>query len=233
MEIKNKIEKKIYALLQKTEENGATREEAIAAMAKARELAEIYAINLSDVKKPMQGEKLTVARVDIFNSGYDFTGILFWLSKYFDVKVVINNTTTGKYLAVYGFQTDIDLFAYFYNFTCKSCLNDLNDFKRTVRYHNLLSCGAHGRTIAANFIKGYCYEVATKLKADYNERKEVRTQTTALVLVEKEKKVEDFYKSKISGKRLRTKTPSRANGAGGYFEGKERGARLNLTHAIN
>ena len=156
-------------------------------MSKARELAETYSISLSDVKEPMKGETMEVREIKLFDSQYYFSRVLFWLQTYFDVKVLI--CTHTRLLTVYGYTTDIDLFEYFYYFTCKSCMNDLKAFRKTERYQEFLNRGVHGRTIGANFIKGYCVEVAAKLKSDYNERKEARTQTTALVLVEKEKAV--------------------------------------------
>lgn len=231
MNVKEKIKNKIWHLLQKTEANGATKEEALTALNKARELSEIYSVSISDVEKPMQGEKLNVREIPVFNSGYDFTGILFWLAKYFDCKITITNNII---LNLYGYDTDIDLFEYFYSFVCNSCLNDLKEFKKTDDYEILTKYkGVHGRTIAANYIKGYAAEVSLKLKSEYNGRKEERAQSTALVLVEKEKKVDKFFNQSTKGKKFGTHKAGNANRKGGYFAGRSDGRNLNLRQGVN
>ncbi len=54
---KNKIKKKIKALLAKTTENGASKEEAINALKKASELMKLYLISESDLEESIVNEK--------------------------------------------------------------------------------------------------------------------------------------------------------------------------------
>ena len=87
--MKISIERKINALLQKTVENGATKEEAFNSLKKANELMKNYSIEISDLKNPFAADKCVLEKLDLIKVGYDTTIFFYNLGKLFDEKFFI------------------------------------------------------------------------------------------------------------------------------------------------
>lgn len=228
MNKREKIKSKIKALLAKTTDNGASKEEMESALLKAKQLMVDFFISEHDLQDPYISEKCVLKEVSLIKSGYDLTGFYNSLTKLFDCHYYYNS----KRIAFFGFEEDTELCAYFYNFIIKSCLIEKSKYLKSEDYKNLKSI-YHGRTLNASFIRGFMNGVSVKMKALYNDRKlELSKDKYSLVVIEKKSKVDNQFE----GLDLKIKT-SKVNQflaeESAFNSGKKIGNQLSITQGVN
>ena len=226
MEKREKIKLKIKALLEKTTENGATKEEALSAMQKAQLLMEEYYISAGDIASILEKESLKLIEVPLVKSGYDLGLFYNELVKLYDCHYYYNSYR----ICFYGFEQDAELCAYFYNFITKACLLEVDKYKASENYKDS-SRFYHGRTLVSSFIKGFLLKIATRLSAMYLERKQARSQETGLIIYEKKNEVDRGFdlldlNLTISAKKA-LKYEDKA-----FYDGSVKGGELNLVQGV-
>lgn len=231
MKGKNRIKAKIQALLQKTTENGASQEEALPAIVKAQVLMKQHMIDENDLKDPYLTEKCVTKFCPRIKSSYDLTIILYDLCNAFDCEHYYNK----ERIAFFGFEEDVNLCVYFYQFILKSCMKAKDEYKKSSRYYDYTyKLGYHGRTLVASFIKGFQITVCRKLDTLYKDRTSQYSQEVGygLVVVEKKKRVNDEFNSENPTLKIK-KSNLEARNKEAFNEGADKGSVLNITQGVN
>ena len=222
----DKIKSKIKALLAKTEENGASKQEMEAALKKANALMLEHFISEHDLKDTKVIEQCIQKEVPLIQSGYFLGGFYNELARLFDCEYFY----TTKTITFFGFEQDTELCAYFYNFIISSCLREKNDFVKSEDYKALTEV-FHGRTLVSSFIKGFISAVAEKMYQLYKERQSNIPESYGLMVIEKDQQVKQQFDSmdfSIKTKKLKqAQVESQA-----FYHGEDRGNELNLVQGV-
>ncbi|GAB0155923.1 hypothetical protein CHRYSEOSP005_11850 [Chryseobacterium sp. Alg-005] len=185
---RDKIIKRVRALLEKNQENGATEAEAMAALQKANELMREYYISEHDISDPYVGEKCILKEVDLIPSGYDLGIFYNDLTRLFDCEYFYNN----KRIAFFGFEEDTELCAYFYNLIVKTCLKEKDLYLKSPEGKEALFF-YHGRTVSSSFIKGFLLKVSWKMEEMYKDKVSNLPEQTGLMVIKKDQKVKEQF----------------------------------------
>lgn len=222
----SKIKNKIKALLSKTVDNGATKEEMESALTKANQLMIEFFISEHDLKDSEIINKCVSESFELTKSGFDLTLFYADLATSFDCKFFFNK----ERITFFGYEEDVALCGYFYTMISKTCLKEKDAFLKTEKYV-LLKKYRHGRTLASSFIKGFLVEVILKLRKMYQDRKKNIPETYGLMVIEKEKRVNDeFMDLKL---KIRTKKQAPIKGERQAFEyGLRKGEEVALIQGI-
>jgi hypothetical protein len=221
------IKLKIKALLAKNTDNGATEQEAIAALQKASELMSKYFISMSDLEDPFLGERCVLKEVPIIKSGYDMALFYAELSELFDCFHYFNRHR----IAFFGFEQDTELCAYFYNVIVRTCLKEKDRYLKSDEYRRL-SYRFHGKTLAASFVKGFLLRIGQKMYEMYMARKKEYSGGLDLVLYDKKRKVTESYND------MNIKTRTRSTGKisaveTAFYSGQDAGSKVDIIQGIN
>ncbi|CAL2095837.1 conserved protein of unknown function [Tenacibaculum sp. 190524A02b] len=225
---REKIKAKIKALLAKTTDNGASKEEMEAALSKANQLMVSFFISEHDLKDPYIAEKCVLKEVPLVKSGYDLTNFYNSLTRLFDCHYYYNS----KRIAFFGFEEDTELCGYFYNFIVKTCLKEKAKYMKSKDYAYLKQL-YHGRTLAASFIKGFINGISSKMNKMYNDRKtELSSEKYSLMVIDKKTKVKDQFESlNMKIKSVSMKQIIAEESA--FNQGKKIGKNINLVQGVN
>lgn len=227
MKDRDKIKDKIKALLSKTIDNGATKEEMESALKKANELMLQFFISEHEITDDEIIEKCILKEVLLTKSAYDLSLFYADLSVLFDCEYFYNS----RRIAFFGHEQDVELCGYFYNVISKTCLKEKDKYIKTENY-KYLKRYHHGRTLASSFIKGFLVEVILKMKAMYDERKSNIPEQYGLMVIEKDKKVKkEFAKLDLNLNILKHKGINAQTEA--FNNGLEAGKQLDLIQGIN
>lgn len=226
MESTTRLKKKINALLAKTTENGATKEEALTALNKAQELMKQHLISASDLKETVLDEECVLASVRRYPTKYKEVHIIASLGKLFYCKSYYNKSK----VYFYGFKEDTELCLYFYNFIVKSSLEEAERYKKTIHYKRLTDYH-HGITIISDFVKGFLLEVSSKVEKMYEERQKEQAGTGLVIFDQKQKKVSERFAQ--TGIKLRTVKDRISPRSSSFSDGKNKGSELNITQGVN
>lgn len=188
MDKKEAIKRKVKALLEKTTENGASESEAISALQKAKELMLEHFISEHELNDPYANEKCISVSTPLFKTGYDVTNLYPALCLLFDCE----HFWDSKNLTFFGYEEDVQLCIYFYNFILKACFSEKEKYVRSIEYQKLKQ-RYHGRTLVSSFIKGFIAALCIKMHGMYNERKSSVSECVGLAIIEKNKKVKQQY----------------------------------------
>lgn len=188
MDKKEAIKRKVKALLEKTTENGASENEAISALQKAKELMMEYFISEHELNDPYANEKCISVSTPLFKTGYDVTNIYPALCLLFDCE----HFWDRKNLTFFGYEEDVQLCIYFYDFILKSCFAEKDKYVKTPEYQKLKQY-YHGRTLVSSFIKGFIMALCIKMHDMYNERKSSISECVGLAIIDKQRKVKQQY----------------------------------------
>lgn len=158
---KNSIIDKINALLAKTESNGATVEETMAAASKARELMVKYQIEESELNaKNKDGKSERAFRSASMRDA--FLAILKPLNKFCGVKstVICNmGSDAQRPIIFYGLKGDAVFAAALFD-TLKSLRDrELAAFKKTETYKDAIRNGASAQQIKTQFTLAFTYRI--------------------------------------------------------------------------
>lgn len=225
---REKIKSKIKALLSKTTDNGATKEEMESALAKAKELMVNFFISEHDLTDPYISEKCVLVEVPLTKSGYDMSRFYHSLSELFDCKCYYNN----ERIAFFGFEEDTQLCAYFYTLITKTCLAEKEKYMKSEAYKELRKM-YNGKTLASSFITGFTLGVSKNLEELYDEREsELSKEQYGLVVVEKKAKVElQFDELGMDLRKARSKKLKAERIA--FLTGVETGEELSITQGVH
>ncbi|WP_163398173.1 DUF2786 domain-containing protein [Flavobacterium fluviatile] len=222
-----KIKDKIKALLAKTIENGATKEEMESALKKANKLMAEYFISEHDLSDSEIIQKCLAKQFKVTKSGYRMTLFYHDLAILFDCKCYYND----DYITFFGHEQDVELCGYFYSLITRSCLAEKDRYVKSEEYKYLKRYN-HGKTLSAHFIKGFLYEISIKMEEMYKERESNIPEAYGLMVIEKKEKVQiSFDEMNLKLKKGRKTLIDSQNQA---FEcGVESGRKLDLIQGLD
>lgn len=189
MDKNDRIKIKINALLSKTTDNGATKEEMESALQKASELMLKYFISEHDLTDPLLLNKFILKEVALIKSAYNFRYFYNSLARLFDCEYYLNNYSIN----FFGFEQDTQFCEYFYNTIIKTCLNSVSDFKRSDDY-KILKEKNHGRAIVSSFIKGFLIEISGRMNDLYENRVKEVPKAYGLIMLDKMDRVTEQFR---------------------------------------
>lgn len=233
MENLEKIKIRIKNLLEKTTENGASESEMLAAINKATELMEKYSIVQEDLKNIDEKEKCVFKEFISTDNKIYHEIFIPELSKLFDCKVVfVQMNRKQRKNTVIGFETDVDLYLYFYNFIIETSKKELEKYKFSKEYI-ILNLDHHAKKLNNSFLRGFFNSLSNKIRNIYNERQASRCGETGLIFVGKEKKVINFYEDLFPKVKERTVNLNNNHVRKAVLKGMEEGEKVNLTFGLN
>lgn len=156
------IKHKIRALLAKTVSNGATEAEAMSALAKAQELMKLHYLQEHDLA---HSDEIIVRKLP-YNSL--MTYVLYNLGRLFNCKTWF--TVKGS-MYFYGYETDVNLASYFYDFILKVLNTSYTQYTKSLDYNDLVYIEKLSKqTIKNNFSKGFLNGIYLKISKIYEQR---------------------------------------------------------------
>lgn len=225
------IKNKIRALMNKTVENGATESEAFSAMKIVGKLLEEYNLSMDELSVRKES---CVTEFYSTNTKHINEQIMVasYVAKFCSTKVWMDRTNKGINIYFFGLEPDVQMSLYLIEMIGSVYQNQFVLFKNSEIYKNF---DGHRRVLASNFQKGY----ANKINHRFNEmmiaakKQQVSSNSTALVIVEKSKFVEEEF-SKVGPKLVNktSKTSSRFN-ASARMAGEMAGEKANLSRPIS
>ena len=226
-DVKEKIKRKIKALLAKTTENGATESEAINALKKAQILMLEYVISEQELKDPYSTEKCVLKEVNLIKSGYNLTLFYASLSNLFDCE----HFYTRRKITFFGFEEDTELCAYFYNHIIKVCLSEKAMYLKSEEYR-YASQYYHGKTLASSFIKGFLVSICRKMHDMYECRKGEVSNEVGLMIIQKNQKVQQQYEDmNLNIRHVKNRDLEYESEA--FRSGLKKGSKISLTQGIS
>lgn len=227
-EEKYKIKHKIKALLLKTTDNGATKEEMESALAKANQLMLQYFVTENELKDAYISEKCQLGSVDMVKTGYNMNLFLANLSVLFDCQHYWS--PYYKKLYFFGFEQDTELCIYFYKVITQTCLREKDLYLKSESYLSVKRQGYASKTLAASFIKGFLVEIAIKMNKMYKERASQLSEEVGLMVLNKKKRVENEF-AKLNKKPNIHKVDIRAEKQA-FEQGLDSGKKVDLAYGI-
>lgn len=222
----DKIKDRIKALLSKTMDNGATKEEMQSALNKANQLMTEFFISEHDLKDNEIINKCIAEQFELTKSGYDLSIFYADLAHLFDCEYYY----TKSKITFFGHEQDVALCGYFYNLITRTCLLEKEKYSKSTNY-KLLKRYHHGKTLLSSFIKGFLIEVVCKMQEMYKERQSNIPESYGLMVIEKREKVKnEFNDLDIE---IHTQKPKKLKGEKVAFEdGLEQGKKIDLIQGI-
>lgn len=225
---KEKIKSKIKALLSKTTENGATKEEMESALSKANQLMTDFFIEENKLNDDLK-DKLISKSVEMVKAKYKFQIFYSSLALLFDCKVYYNRSS--RKITFFGHEQDVDLCVYFYEVITKATLKAKEDYLRSNDYKLNKKLGYHGKTLTSSFVKGFLVSISNKMQEMYKEKESNIKKGTGLITFEKKKKVENAFRN--LGLNIRTVKTTINGQSGSYNQGKSKGKDFNINQGVN
>lgn len=228
---RDNVKKKIIALLAKTQDNGATEFEAMAAAEKAAELMAVYDIEATELdfkSRSCVKRTVTVKKYGTTKVGDFFTTPI---GRLCDCKIW-GDPAAGEYV-YFGFEQDADVAAYMYNMISNVILSELERFKSSAMYKYGRENSINGRTLTTSFLYGIEERIGGRIKemADAKKEKVQAATGTALVIVKSERILEEF-----SDLGIKLSSSSSHRKAGSYAArdaGRAAGNNVNLNSGIS
>jgi len=195
--LRDRALKRIKALLSKTEENGASMEEAKSALEKASLLMKEYFITLTDIED-LKDDPIIVESTPIIKIKEDIGQFYPIICKLFDLRHFFNSEN----LTFVGYKTDVKVGIYLYKKIVNGLLSDLLEFKKSAKFQKL-KLHYHGSSLRRDFITGWIYSIQQKVDDLYSEREgKINTENkTGLILLKKENVDKKFSEFKVKKSR--------------------------------
>lgn len=224
--LRDRALKRIKALLNKTEENGASLEEAKSALEKATILMKEYFITLNDIED-LKDDPIVVESTPIIKIKEDIGQLYPIICKLFDLRHFFSSSS----LTFVGYQTDVKIGIYLYNKIVKGLLKDLDDFKKSDRFSKL-KINYHGSTLRRDFISGWIDAIYWKVEALYSEREsKINTDNKGgLILLKKDNVDKKFSEFKV--KLARSKSVNVFSSAA-FTDGTSSASKFNLQNDLD
>jgi hypothetical protein len=165
---KEKIIKRIKALLLKTSDNGCTQAEYEAATKKIAELMRDYSISDEDLFT--KGYDVMELKVVTDMSGPDIHLFVASIANVFDC--VASKSRVEKEISFYGYKDDVELCFFMFEQIELKCDLAVKKYKREEYYNqNIKRWGSGwGRSAINSFRKGFYEEMGNRLRAIYEQR---------------------------------------------------------------
>lgn len=190
MDKKEKILKKIKALLNRTVANGATFNEAEIAFRKAGQIMKEYCISEQEVND-FQPTNFIESKVKMTRFG-DFTTLATAIADFFDCEFFWQRGL--KRGTFFGYDVDAELCVYFYDIAKNALESGIKNFKKSYKYHCLTYNNSPSK-LTLSYIRGFCLKLASKLKEMKKEQDaEILSTGTSLILVKQEMVKSEFDK---------------------------------------
>ncbi|MBB1194839.1 DUF2786 domain-containing protein [Flavobacterium sp. SOK18b] len=222
----DKIKDKIKALLSKTTDNGATKEEMESALRKANQLMTNFFISEHDLQDSAIINKCVSEQFELTKSGFDLSLFYADLANLFDCEHYYNS----KRITFFGHEQDVSLCGYFYNLISKTCLKEKDVYLRTEKYIQLKK-HYHGRTLSSSFIKGFLIEVVCNIKELYKEKEKNIPEAYGLIVVEKKQNIKSEFKNLDLKIHHQKQNPLKGERQA-FEDGLEKGKEISLVQGI-
>jgi len=227
-EKKESITNTINSLIRMSNDSGASENETLTAISKAKKMMNKYNISQSDLKK-QDRDKNQFKKVKIFDKfKYKTNFFVPQLRLLYNCCGYIN--TENEYV-IFGSKKDILLFEYFYNFIYNTMFSELTKFKKTAVYKN---DSRHGKSKCTDFCKGFSMSIYDRLsllnKDNYSSVEYGLVETNKMKIVESDYKL--FLKK--TGVRTKNGPSARINtNRNAYKKGSDIGNNVNLNSGIS
>lgn len=169
---REKIRKKIQALLAKTTENGATESEAMSALDKAKELMFQHMIHSSELTEKELKDLIIERTVELrsANTRYELPLLCKSIAKLFDAQMYYY-TPSKNVVIFFGLKEDVELCEYFAIYLSNSLFKSIREYRSSKRYQELKNnYGISGTRQLIDFSKGYIERISVRLFEMYEER---------------------------------------------------------------
>lgn len=185
--------KRIKALINKTEENGASIEEAKSALEKATQLMKEYFITINEVED-LKDDVVVAEGVPLIKIKEDVGSVYPLICDLLDLRHFYNK----ERITFVGYKTDVNVGIYLYRKIMDGLLADIANYKLSEDY-NSLKIHYHPNTLRRDFITGWVYKIGTKVYELLSERERsvYQQEKTGLVLVKKENVNKKFSEYKV------------------------------------
>ncbi len=221
-----RIKNQIAALLDKTVDRGASEQEMLMAIKKAEQLMRKYCIAMSELPNRGNQDKCVLKLHPKFKTGYKTEYFLSALAELFDCEYFWNNQN----VAFFGYKEDVKLCIYFYDLILMICFREKEAFLKLYK-KVAKGKGQNGRTLAANFVKGFLFSIAAKLERMYSEKKaESNSNERGLVLAKKKRVENEFAAQEFNIRTVSSSLEIRSYEA--FLRGKKRGDETELLYAV-
>lgn len=224
---KDSIKAKIKALLEKTEENGASKAEMETALRLANKLMLENYISEHELSDPYINEKCELIEVPLIKSAYDMKIFYAHLSRLFDCEHYYNS----RRIAFFGFKEDVQLCAFFYTTIIKSTMYEKDRYMKSSHY-NLLRMDYHGKSLVSSFIKGFLVEISIKMDQMYEDRSANQSELFGLVPVDKMKRVSEQFDATNTQLKV-SKNKALKGIKESFLKGVEKGKDFQIVQGIN
>ncbi|WP_418360199.1 DUF2786 domain-containing protein [Sphingobacterium detergens] len=200
--LRNKALKRIKALISKTEENGASFEEAKSALEKATQLMKEYFVTINDIED-LKDDPIITEATPLIKIKEHVKEILPMICDLLDLQHFYNKEN----LTFVGYQTDVKLGIYLYKKLMNGLLSDLNRYRTSEKYKRL-NIHYHHNTLRRDFLTGWVYQIGTKVYELLCERERSinNNDKTGIILVKKEKVKAKFAEFDVQTSRQRPQT---------------------------
>lgn len=236
---KSKIAARIKALLAMTEANGCTEAEAMSAVAKAAELMAEYQISMTEAELtaegfenafiPWESRKRTFAR--------DYLGV--HIATYTDTKYWRTRVGDGEYskqfgVRYYGLRSDVE-FATWLDASLANFVIMAADRYVMQKAAGCFMDRKRKEDAWRSFAAGCCAKIIERLKAEKKQTvvKAEPGTSTALVVIDKRRIVEQAFQANIGIKLRSTSARQRIGDGGAYHAGHTAGSSASFGRPVN
>lgn len=198
----NAIKSKIFALTQKTTENGCTEAEAMAAVNLVGKLLQRYDLDMTDIYiKEATCESVVVETNS--KRQHPLAAAMLQVAKFCDCIMYRTWKNSNCCYVIFGFQHDAGMAVYLCSIIEQAYNTELNKFKNSEYYK---SYRYNRRIINTDFTSGFVSGVVTKIKSMKEARNRETAayedgtkgmRSTAIVLMKTDKVKEEFQKTNV------------------------------------
>ena len=228
------VKKKIAKLLALG--NGAANQnESQIALQRAGDLMKNFALSISDIE--LGDEKIVKKVINAkTRSRPTVYANLMSLAEFTSVKLWITRPTKWEKNGVFqthvlGYESDIMMFEFFYEFLENAFANEWANYKTTARYKEQ-NKWHHGRAIRSSFLLGFSQAINETLRTLISDVSTATTKTGTELVPLKNANVEDFFQNVFNIRLRTTRTKSANNVGGSYSSGSAAGAKVRFNRPV-
>lgn len=216
-----KITDLVKKLLRLARCNAASPAEAAQALNRAMELIDRHRLDIAALDLDEETEKLVCEQILV---GERISFIKRKVNVLLLLHFKVRTCWRWRYLAIVGFENDVTLAGYAFDFLVRACTRATSDFAAQERKARRKV----NATKKKNFIVGWMYGVSTNLIDPEAERAKLDDSKTALVIAERKKRVESFYHDQFP-KATPTKQPEIGKNRSALYRGFKEGEKVTIT----
>lgn len=176
--MKDKLIAKIKALLNRTVENGASLYEAEVALKKANELITKHHISEFELNNYSQKEDCKEIKIKFLRRSNHIKNLFHQVAKTFECEYCY----TSSYGLFFGYETDLTIAEYIFNFCITSLEYEIKEYKKTLDYKDDIMVFSPNQVVNS-FIGGFVNEITKKLKSLKSEKEEIVQTSTGTNLI--------------------------------------------------